>query len=49
MRLHVRDDLPGVGFVPSTVQLLGNDSELDNEVAGVVLWLDFTAFLAPKP
>ena len=49
MRLHVRDDLPGIGLVPAPVQLLGNGPELDDEVAGEVLRLDFAAFLAPKP
>ena len=48
MRLHVRDDLPGIGFVPAPVQLLGDGPKLDDEVAGEVLWLNLTAFLAPK-
>ena len=49
VRLHVRNDLPGIGLVPAAVQLLGNGAELDNEVAGEILRLGLAAFLAPKP
>ena len=48
MRLHVRNDLPGIGLVPAAVELLGNGAELDNEVAGEILRLGLAAFLAPK-
>ena len=49
MRLHVRNDLTGIGLVPASIQLLGHGPKLDNEVARQVLRLDLTAFLAPKP
>ena len=49
MRLHVRDDLPGIGLVPAPVELLGNGPKLDDEVAGEVLRLDLAAFFPPKP
>ena len=47
MRLHVRDDLPGIGLVPASVQLLGDGSKLNNKVARKVLWLGLAAFFAP--
>ena len=31
--LNVGNDLPGIGFVPVAVQLLGHPPELDDEVA----------------
>jgi hypothetical protein len=49
MRLHVCNDLTGIGLEPASVQLLGNGAKLDNEVAGEVLWLSLAAFLAPEP
>ena len=49
VRLHVRDDLPGIGLVPAPVQLLGHRSKLDDEVAGEVLRLGFAALLPPQP
>ena len=30
------------------IERLGHDPELDNEVAGQVLWLDFAALLPPE-
>ena len=48
MRLHVRNDLPGIGLVPAPVEVLGDGPKLDNEVAREVLRLDLTALLAPK-
>ena len=32
--LDVGDGLPSVAFVPSSIERLGGDAELDNEVAG---------------
>ena len=49
MRLHVRDDLPGIGLVPAPVQLLGNSAKLDDEIAGEVLWLGIAALFSPQP
>ena len=47
--LDVRDDLTGIGLVPAPVEVLGSQAELDDEVAGQVLRLDFAAFLPPEP
>ena len=47
--LDVRDDLTGVGLVPAPVQLLGGRAELNDEVAGQVLWLNLAAFFPPQP
>jgi hypothetical protein len=48
MGLHVRDDLPSVGFVPASVELFGDRPKLDDEVARKVLWFSLTAFFSPK-
>ena len=47
--LDVGDDLPGIGLVPAPVEVLGDDAELDDEVAGQVLRLDFAALFPPQP
>ncbi len=47
--LNVDDDLPGLGLVPAPIELLGNDTELDDEVAGQVLRLDLAALFPPQP
>ena len=47
--LNVFDDPPGIALVPCAVERLGGDPELHDEVAGQVLWLGLSAFLAPKP
>ena len=47
--LNIRDDLPGIGFVPAPIEVLGDNSELNDEVAGQVLRLDLAALFAPKP
>ena len=47
--LDVRDDLTGVGLVPAPVQLLGGRAELNDQVAGQVLWLNLAAFFPPQP
>ena len=47
--LDVRDDLTGIGLVPAPVELLGDQAELDDEVAGQVLWLDLAALFPPQP
>jgi hypothetical protein len=49
MLLDIRNDLPGIGFIPASVQVLRHRPQLDDQIAGKVLWLDFAAFLAPKP
>jgi len=37
-----------VAFEPVAVEGFGHDPKLDNQVAGEVLGLDFTPFLAPE-
>ena len=49
MLLNVGNHLPGVGFIPAPIEVLGHDPELDDEIAGQILWLDFAALFAPKP
>jgi hypothetical protein len=49
LSLHLGDDLPGIFLVPVPVQVLGHAAELDQEVAGQVFRLDFTALFSPKP
>jgi hypothetical protein len=46
--LHIDYDLAGIGLIPAAVQFFSHRAELDNEVAGQVLWLDFAALLSPK-
>ena len=46
--LDVFHRMAGVHFVPTTVQILGRPPELDDQIAGQVLWLDLTALLAPE-
>ena len=46
--LNVGDDLPGIGLVPTAVQLLGHRPELDDEVAGQVLRLSLAALFPPQ-
>ena len=41
--LDVRDDLTAIRLIPPPIKFLGNDPELDNEVAGQVLGLDLAA------
>jgi hypothetical protein len=44
--LNILDSLPGIALVPAPVQVLGGLAELDDEIAGEVLGLDFAALLA---
>ena len=39
------DGLPGLALVPVPVERFGHEAQLDDEVAGEVLWLDLAAFL----
>ena len=48
MALDIAEDLAGVAFEPVAVEGLGDDAELDDEIAGEVLGLDLTALLAPE-
>src|SRR6516165_4748619 len=47
--LHGSKHLPGIGLIPAPIQLLSGQAELDDEVAGEVLWLDLAALLPPEP
>jgi hypothetical protein len=47
--LHLGDDLSGISFVPVSVEVLGHHPELDNEIGGQVLRLDFAALFPPEP
>ena len=47
--LDVRDDLPGIALVPAPIEVLGDQAELDDEVAGEVLRLDLAALFPPEP
>jgi hypothetical protein len=46
--LDIRDELPSIRLVPTPVQLLSSQAELNDEVGGQVLWLDFSALFPPK-
>ena len=46
--LDVRDDLTGIRLVPAPVQLLSGQAELNEEVAGQVLWFPLAAFFPPE-
>ena len=45
--LHICNDPPRVGLVPTPVELLGGKAELHNKIAGQVLWLGFPALFPP--
>jgi hypothetical protein len=47
--LHVRDRVPGIGFKPLAIEVLGSQAQLDNEVAREILWPNLAALLLPQP
>jgi hypothetical protein len=47
--LDIRDDLTGIGLVPASVQRLGGQAQLDDEVAGEVLRFNLATFFPPQP
>jgi len=47
--LHIGKNLPGINLIPVPVQVLGRQTELNDEVAGEILWLDLAALLPPEP
>jgi hypothetical protein len=49
LALNIGEDLPRIGLVPAPIQLLGRKTELNNEIARKVLWLDFAPLLPPQP
>ena len=46
--LDAFDSLPGVALVPVSVEGFGDEAQLDDEIARLVLRLDLPAFLPPK-
>jgi hypothetical protein len=40
--------LPGIALVPVSVESFGDEAELDDEIARLVLWSDLAAFLPPE-
>ena len=47
--MNAFDGSPGAALVPMPIERFSHHAELDDEVAGQVLRLDFTPFLAPEP
>ena len=47
--LDVGDRLAGVALIPMPIEVFGDASELDDEVARQVLGLGLAAFLPPQP
>jgi hypothetical protein len=45
--LDIGDDLPATGFVPAPIEVLGDRTKLDDEVAREVFRLNLAALLAP--
>ena len=39
----------GVALIPAPVELLGDGSELDDQIVGEILRLDLAALLPPQP
>jgi hypothetical protein len=48
LTLHVRKDLAGIGLIPTPVQVLGRNTELDDEIARQVFRLDLSALFPPQ-
>jgi hypothetical protein len=46
--LHRRDGPPGVALIPNTVEVLGRQAELDDQVAGEVLRPDLAPLFLPE-
>jgi hypothetical protein len=47
--LHILDGTARVTLVPAPVQVLGNRTELDDQVFRKILRLDLAALFPPKP
>ena len=47
--LDIGNHLAGIGLIPAPIEVLGHHPELDDEVAGQVLWLDLAALFPPEP
>jgi hypothetical protein len=46
--LYVRDDVPGIAFVPMPIERFGNPAKLDQEVAREILGLDLATLFLPE-
>jgi hypothetical protein len=47
--LDVGNHSAGIGFIPTSIEVLGHDPELDDEIAGKILRLDLAALFPPQP
>jgi hypothetical protein len=47
--LDVLDGIPGIAFVPRPIQVLGDATELDDEVLTEVFRFDLASLFSPKP
>ncbi len=47
--LDVGNRLARISLIPTSIEVLGHDPELNDEVARQVLWLDFASLLLPEP
>ena len=47
--LHILDDVAGVAFVPTAIEVLGHGAELHHQLVGEVLRRDLAAPLPPQP
>jgi hypothetical protein len=47
--LHVVDGMTGVSLIPAAVELLGDGTQLDDQVVGKIFRLKLAALLPPKP
>ena len=47
--LDIRDDIACVDLVPTSIELLSRQAELDDEVAGKVLRFAFAPLFTPQP
>ncbi len=47
--LDIGDEPAGIGLVPAPVQVLRDEAELDQEVAGKVLRFDLAPLFLPEP
>jgi hypothetical protein len=49
LALDISEDMTGIALVPSSVQVLGRNTKLDNQVAGQVFRLNLAPLLPPQP
>ena len=47
--LDVADDPSGIALIPASVERLGGDAELDDEIVGKVLGFSLAALFFPQP